>query len=391
MHLIELTALPPAEYADRLSRVRAGMADLGLDLALAYGNEFVPGDVQYLTGYDPQIEAVAALITMDAVAVLGGPEGEAMFADQKALGDWFNFELFEVPFQDYGDLRFSSLEDVLDALHVHHPTRIALLTEAKYAPMALVDLFRSQDIWIEEANQVIAESRYLKSRLELELFEVASSIATAATSAMIDALEVGMTELEVAAVGDAVMKRAGAYSYGWDTMVLSGERVNSIIGRSANKTIAAGELVLVGACPRYAGYASTVGRTLVAGGNPTAAQAEFLRAGARALELAAERLVEGGPAADVDASPRKYLTELGLGKYHAYGVGHGIGFSECLELRTATSTSTYSLPRGITMSLDVGVFRNPSGLNGRFEDPYVIDHEGTTRRLTDLPVLVEGS
>jgi Xaa-Pro aminopeptidase len=384
---IPLTKLPDPEYTERLARVRAGMAERGAEIGLAYANEFVPGDVQYLTGYDPQIEAVAAVVTPDGVALLGGPEGKAMFEDQGALGSWFNFELFEVPFQDYGTLRFSSLRDVFAGLGIAKPDRVLLLTDTKYIPHALVEHFTASGTSIDSGQDVLAECRYAKTALELELFAEASRIATQATSAMLDALRPGMTELQLAAVGDATCKSEGAYSYGWDTMVLSGPRIDSIIGRSSNKTVEKGELVLIGACPRYAGYASTVGRTVVAG-KPTAEQVRFLETGARALELAAQHLVAGGPAKEVDLAPRAFLDKQGLGAFHAYGVGHGIGFSECLELRTATRSSDYPLPPGISMSLDVGIFRNPSGYNGRFEDPYVIGHDGTTRRLTDLPVLM---
>jgi len=384
---ISLTKLPEGEYAERLARVRACMVERGAEIGLAYANEFVPGDVQYLTGYDPQIEAVAAVVSPGGVALLGGPEGEAMFNDQGALGSWFNFELFEVPFQDYGTLRFSSLEDVFADLGVERPDHVLLLTDTKYVPHALVEHFSSYGASIDPGQEILAECRYAKTPLELQLFTEASRIATQATSAMLSALRPGMTELQLAAVGDATCKGEGAYSYGWDTMVLSGPRIDSIIGRSSNKTIEEGELVLVGACPRYAGYASTVGRTVVAG-KPTAEQVRFLEAGARALELAAQHLVAGGPAKEVDLAPRAFLKERGLDAFHAYGVGHGIGFSECLELRTATRSSDYTLPPGISMSLDVGIFRNPSGCNGRFEDPYIIGHDGTTQRLTDLPVLM---
>lgn len=385
METIELSRLPDVEYAERLRRVREAMAERGVTLGIAYGNEFVPGDVQYLSGHDPQIEAAAAIVTPNAVGLLGGAEGEAMFLDQKCVGTWFNFEMFEVPFQDYGTLRFLSLEEVLESLGVTQPESVLLLTEGKYIPHALVEQFVSRGVKIENGQEILAESRYRKSERELELFAQSSRIATDAAAAMIEALEPGMTELELAAIGDTTMKSAGAYSYGWDTMVLSGPRIDSIIGRASNRRIQAGDLVLVGACPRFAGYASTVGRTVVAG-EATREQRRFLEVGARALELAGENFVPGGEARLVDSVPRDFLTSEGLGEYHAYGVGHGIGFSECLEWRTATSVSDYVLPTGIAMSLDVGIFRNPSGLNGRFEDPYTIAHDGKVQRHTDLPV-----
>jgi len=38
--------------------------------------------------------------------VLGGAEGEKMFEDMGRAGVWRNLSLFEIPFQDYGGLRF---------------------------------------------------------------------------------------------------------------------------------------------------------------------------------------------------------------------------------------------------------------------------------------------
>jgi Xaa-Pro aminopeptidase len=385
MTLIQHTKLADTEYTDRLARVRSAMADRNIVCGIAYANEFVPGDVQYLTGYDPQIEAVSAIITPTEIALLGGPEGEAMFNDQGAVGRWFNFELFEVPFQDYGSLKFWTLDEVIAELGIDRADGVAILTEAKYIPYGVVSSFVSRGFEIAQHDDIIAGCRYAKSPLELEIFEASSRIATMATAAMLESLTPGMTELELAAIGDATMKRAGAYSYGWDTMVLSGDRINSVIGRASNKRISDGEFVLIGACPRYAGYCSTVGRTVVAG-TASDDQKRFIERGARALAIAAEHLVEGAPAKLVDSEARAFLDGVDLARYHAYGVGHGIGFSECLELRTATSASDYLLPRGITMSLDIGIFGNPTGFNGRFEDPYVIDHEGVTRRLTDLPL-----
>jgi Xaa-Pro aminopeptidase len=71
-----------------------------------------------------------------------------------------------------------------------------------------------------------------------------------------------------------------------------------------------------------------------------------------------------------------------------YGVGHGIGLSECLEEKTATAVSDYEIPTGISMMLDIGLFHHPTFHGSRHEDPYLVDQNGQVERLTDLPVAV---
>jgi Xaa-Pro aminopeptidase len=92
-----------------------------------------------------------------------------------------------------------------------------------------------------------------------------------------------------------VVKRMGAYAHGFDAIVCSAARIDTIIGRATTRVIERGDMVMLGIAPRYEGYTSALGRAVVAGG-ASAAQAEFLEAGIRAHELSVEALRAGGPA-----------------------------------------------------------------------------------------------
>jgi hypothetical protein len=39
--------------------------------------------------------------------------------------------------------------------------------------------------------------------------------------------------------------------------------------------------------------------------------------------------------------------------------------------------------------LDVGLFNHPAYFGARHEDPYVIRHDGSVSRLTDVPLVLE--
>jgi len=80
-----------------------------------------------------------------------------------------------------------------------------------------------------------------------------------------------------------------------------------------------------------------------------------LNHGIEAYERAANQFKLGNPARAVDGAAREYLTAVGLGAYHTYGVGHGIGFTECLEERPRLVQVIMTCPKGIAMMLDLSV------------------------------------
>lgn len=373
------------ELAARLGRLRDRMAAAGVEAGIAYGTPHLPGDVQYLTGYDPQLESAAVVVTSGDILVVGGPEGEVMFADQGRLGEWRNLDAFKIPGQHYDGTRFWTLVELLEDASGQLPARVATLSAPDVLPWSITRALQAVGVELDDRSGLLRELRYRKTETELTMFRIASTIATEAMEAMLAAVAPGVTELEVAAAGDAVVKRLGAYGYGFDTIVCSGPRINTIIGRAQQRRIEDGDIVMLGVSPRYEGYCSALGRTVVAG-TATDEQRAFLAHGARAAKLAADALAPGRPAREVDLAARRYLEQHGLGAYHAYGVGHGIGLSECLEDRTATAISDYELPTGIAMMLDVGLFGHPRFFGSRHEDPFLVDHDGRVERLTTLPI-----
>jgi Xaa-Pro aminopeptidase len=381
--------IPDHEYQERADKIRRALDQEGLAVGIAYATEHMPGDVQYLTGYDPHLENVALLVTPDRVIGLGGAEGAEMFEDSARFGEWRNLSLFEIPFQDYGETKFWTLPEILKDVVGRVPGEIGILSASNVVSAEMMELIggTGTNTKTRDVSHILAKARYEKSPAELDMYRIASGIATEAMRVLLDRMQPGLRELELAAEADYVMKRMGAYSYGFDAIICSGPRINTIIGRSSNRVITEGEIVMLGVSPRYEGYTSAIGRTVVAG-NASPEQREFLDHGIEGYNLASKEFRAGSPAKAVDGAARQYLTSVGLGRYHTYGVGHGIGFTECLEGKTATSASDYNLPAGVAMMLDVGLFGVPKHFGARHENPHMVDHDGQSKVLTDLPMKV---
>lgn len=385
---IDQVEIPPAEYQRRLRRVQDELRQRDLQVGIGYGTPAMPGDPQYLSGCDPQIENTAFIVSEHGLWVVGGPEGAVQAVDQMKIGAFRILDEFRLPGVDYVGIVFHPLREVLHEAAGARIDTIGVLTSPAVMSVEWRELVRraaGDEVRVVEVADILRRARYEKSSIELECHRNSNRIANAAFRAALPAVRPGVTELEVAAHADFVLKSLGAEATGFDTIVLSGERINTIIGRASKKRIEQGEPVLISVSARYEGYCSAVGRTLVAGGADVQ-QVAFLDHGLQAYELAAARLVSGQPARDVDVSARDYLIGVGLGDYHAYSVGHGTGLTECQEAEPCSKLSDYLLPRGIAAMVDVGIFGHPIHHGFRFENSFLIDANGTTECLTDVPM-----
>src|SRR5580692_10000972 len=132
--------IPDQEFKERTQKIRQALDEAGLEVGIAYATEHMPGDVQYLTGYDPHLENVALLVTPDRVIGLGGAEGAEMFEDSARFGEWRNLSLFEIPFQDYGDTKFWTLPEILNDVFGRIPGEIGILSASNVISAEMIDL-----------------------------------------------------------------------------------------------------------------------------------------------------------------------------------------------------------------------------------------------------------
>lgn len=384
--------IPKEEFELRVKKVQGELNRRGIDLGIAYGTPIIPGDVFYLSGYDPHVEVVSAiLISPTKMFVIGGPESVDYAKESMRAGEWRYLREFQLAWEDYPQADFSSLGDVIDeVVGGKKIKKVGILTTKDIISADWLELVKKntgKDVKFIDATDIIAEARFIKSKNEQEMIKISNKISVEALKVMLEVIKPNMRELEVAAYGDYVIKSMGAYNYGYDTLVTTGERINTIIGRSSNKIIRDGDMCILGACARYEGYSSAPGRTIVVGG-ANKGQAEFLEHGLKAHKLAVEKFVYGKPARDLDIAARELHKKAGLGQYQMYSSGHGTGISEAFEGRAATRFSDYNFPKNIVMMIDIGLYRHPEYYGFRHEEEFLINDSGITEKLTDLPMRV---
>ncbi len=384
--------MPVTEFSKRIDLIRHELKARNLDVCYAYGNEYRPGDIGWLTGYDPHIESSAVIVGKKNVIILGSPDAYYYANEMIKIGEFLCLQGAGIPAADYPGYNWISLEEAFSKASGGKVKKIGILSPFTFIPFQeMEDIRAAISGEIIDLSAWMLQLRYKKSAIELEMMKIAAEIASLGIEAAIKAVKPGLTELQIAAYADFTMKWFGADRLGFTTIVMSGDRVSVNIGRATDRIIERGDFVIIGVSARYEGLNAALGRTLIAGDDTNSDKMKILEHGSKAYERAVSKLKWRGIARDVDLASRQYLASVGFEQF--YNIGHGIGWTECFEEKIVSQNSDYKFPKGIAVQIDVsvkpksyyGLDANKVGL--RIEDPYIIDHDGVTERLTNLPLL----
>ena len=236
--------------------------------------------------------------------------------------------------------------------------------EAGFAGVELVDITRE-----------FVTLRYHKSAWEREQIRAAFGPAEHSYNAMKEAIRPGVSEIAVAAAGEFAARRRGATGFGFSAIVGSGVRANAVVPTATAKTLAEGEMVMVGIAPKVQGYAGVVGDVLPVSGRYTARQKECLKHLQEAFALTRAELRPGRVGREIDAPARAYFKKHGFSKYLVCPFAHTIGLHEA-ESPFFGPGSDDVLKPGMTVCVDVSFFGHPEFHGVRVETGYEITAKG---------------
>jgi len=363
------------EYAARWAKVQAAMRKKGYDLGYACGSEIDRSDIAWLAGvFDPIIERYGILIPAEGMpVVVAGSEGGHVIAECVGVSgvEIALLREFQISDEDYRFAKFGTVEDVVGRLvpaKAGEPVRIAIFSSAQFVPhdhvAMLTGRFGGDNVVFD--TDLLRRIKYEKSPAELAIIGAANAAADAAFLGMLAALEPGVRELELAAVGDYIMKRLGAGRTGFPTIVSSGTRGRTVLGPATNKIIRKGEVVSMGVSPCLNGYHGIMRRTVKAGADWTFAQRVFMETLEGLYNAVMKATVEaarkGLPSYSIDKKGKAYLegTKLRTSQgvmmtpREPYTFIHNTGCSECQEGFGAVTPFTEDpLGRNVALMIDV--------------------------------------
>jgi len=363
------------EYEARWAKVQAAMRKKGYDLAYACGSELDRSDVAWLAGvFDPIIERYGVLVPAEGrpVVVAGSEGGHVVEEGVRESGaELALLREFQISDEDYRFARFGSLEDVVGRLvpaRAGKAVRIAVFSSAQFVPHDHVNMltgrFGGDNVVFD--TDLLRRIKYEKSPAELALVGAANAAADAAFLGMLASLEPGVRELELAAVGDYIMKRLGAGRTGFPTIVSSGTRGRTVLGPATNKVVRRGEVLSMGVSPSLNGYHGIMRRTVKCGAEWTFAERVFMETLEglyhRVMKATLAAAKKGLPSCSIDAAGKAYLegtklrTKAGgmMTPREPYTFIHNTGCSECQEgFGAVTPYTEEPLGRNVALMIDV--------------------------------------
>jgi Xaa-Pro dipeptidase len=235
------------------------------------------------------------------------------------------------------------------------------------------------------ASGVVRGLRAVKSSEEIEFICEACKIADGGINAAYEVVEPGVSEQEVAAEVEYVMRKQGSRGVAFDTIVSSG--VNSAFphGTCRSRMIMDGDLVVVDLGATVGGYRSDITRTMVAG-KISSRQQEIFGIVKTAQDLSLKAIKASVRAAEVDMVARETVGRWGFGEYFVHNLGHGVGL-EIHEAPTLSPDSKDILEHGNVVTVEPGVYI--VGYGGvRIEDTVLVTEEGI-KKLTNAPYTLQ--
>jgi Xaa-Pro aminopeptidase len=352
-------------FADRVSRLRGRMDELGVDVALLS----VGPELPWLTGY--------TAMPLERLTMLVLPQsGEATLVVARLEAP----RVVERP--DVFTLRaWDETDDpiALVARLVGPPARRVAIGDRTWARFLLALQDALPDAGFVRAGELVGPLRARKDPGEIEALRRAGSAVDAiAADLQAGAIPlVGRTEAEISADLGRRIIEAGHQHVNF-AIVAAGENAASPHHEAGDRVVQPGEVVLCdfgGTMVDEAGvgYCSDITRCVHIG-DPPAEVAEAYAVLHEAQQAAVAAAVVGTPCAEVDATARRVIGDAGFGERFIHRTGHGIGVEEHEDPYIVAGNDTLLAP-GHAFSIEPGIYI-PGRFGLRLEDIVVASASG---------------
>lgn len=251
---------PTSEYESRLRRVRKAMEEKGIDALLVFGDAGDPGDLLYLSNFMPFGRAALLLPLKEPPQII---------TDTVLHGEPINSYAWTTWVQDFravrhaaGDLAEAISRSLLDL----RAKKVGLVGKDNMPASVWEQLpprtrVRWVDFWFE-----FTSIKSIRSQREVALLRDVGRITADAMRAAVEAIDVGKTESEIAAVANYTIAREGGHGGGFPTIVNSGPKSGLKHSYPTARKIARGDMVYLDMGAVRFGYQSDMSRTVVVGG-----------------------------------------------------------------------------------------------------------------------------
>ena len=240
-----------------------------------------------------------------------------------------------------------------------------------------------QDAGLEivDSSSAFTNAMAVKEDYEIENIKKACEITDKAFIQLLGEIKEGMTENEVAALLEFLMRKGGASGTSFDSIVGFGENSSVPHHETGNRKLRFGDIILIDFGCKFEGYCSDCTRTFLFGDDKK--HGDFKKSYSKVLEahmLVKEQLKSGMTGSQADSIARNHLKKHGLDELFIHSLGHGIGIN-IHEFPRLSPKSEDKLINGMVFSDEPGIyFAGNYGI--RIEDTIMLKNDKVVS-LTD--------
>ena len=226
---------------------------------------------------------------------------------------------------------------------------------------------------------IVETLRAIKETEEIELTARAAKITDDSMDYIMETIQAGMTEMEVAWEIEKALRERGSQPLPFDIIVASGPNSALPHHKPSTRTINRNEPIVIDIGARIGGYCSDLTRTIcLGGGDDTFKKIYDIVLGAQLTSFAI--IKEGMSGGEADSLARTVIEEAGYGEDFGHGLGHGIGIAPHEMPRLGAGSADRLIP-GMVFTIEPGIYL--SGWGGvRIEDMAIIEN-GKIRMVSE--------
>ncbi|MGG4144068.1 Xaa-Pro peptidase family protein [Paenibacillus algorifonticola] len=222
-------------------------------------------------------------------------------------------------------------------------------------------------------QNIVEQLRGIKDEREQGFIRKAIDITEKAFEHILGFMKPGLSEKDVSAELEYFMRKNGATSSAYATIVASGLRSALPHGLASDKLLGTNEFVTLDFGASYEGYCSDLTRTVFIG-KPEQRHKEIYKIVLEANETTLNGLKPGMTGKEGDSLGRDCIAGYGYGEYFGHGLGHAFGL-EIHEWMGFSQKSDDVLQPGMILTVEPGIYIPDFG-GVRIEDDILITDTG---------------